>query len=276
MLLLLLLPLVAFALQAPTMFLVSGSVTDITGAAVADAMVVVEANAGMVATTRTVTDGTFQIQTTAPPLRLRVSKDGFGDRTLDLGSDTCGVQIQLAPATLSETTRVYPQPGRIAGPISSTNVETEDIARSSSLMVDDQLRTIPGFSLFRRSSSRVANPTTQGVTMRGLAASGASRSVVMANDLPLNDPFGGWCIGIAFHSDPCCRRRIRTRRTARADIDAASVCSIRRLSVCARRWARRAACAASSSLADLPRRARRLASTWVLRGLALHELAVRR
>ena len=190
--LLLLLPLIALALQAPATFSVSGRVTDITGAAVADATVVVEANAGMVATTRTVTDGTFQIQTTTPALRLRVSKEGFGDRTLELGSDTSGVQIQLAPATLSETTRVYPTPGRIAGPISSTNVETEEIARSSSLMVDDQLRTIPGFSLFRRSSSRVANPTTQGVTMRGLAASGASRSVVMANDLPLNDPFGGW------------------------------------------------------------------------------------
>lgn len=57
---------------------------------------------------------------------------------------------------------------------------------------DDALRGMPGFSLFRRSSSRVAHPTAQGVTVRGLASSGASRSLVMLDGLPLNDPFGGW------------------------------------------------------------------------------------
>ena len=51
---------------------------------------------------------------------------------------------------------------------------------------------MPGFSLFRRTSSAVANPTTQGVTLRGMSASGASRTLVVADDLPLNDPFGGW------------------------------------------------------------------------------------
>ena len=51
---------------------------------------------------------------------------------------------------------------------------------------------MPGFSLFRRSSSLVANPTTQGVTLRGLGSSGASRSLVLWDGIPLNDPFGGW------------------------------------------------------------------------------------
>jgi len=50
----------------------------------------------------------------------------------------------------------------------------------------------PGFSLFRRSGSRTANPTSQGVSLRGLGASGASRAVVLADGIPLNDPFGGW------------------------------------------------------------------------------------
>ena len=40
--------------------------------------------------------------------------------------------------------------------------------------------------------SRVANPTTQGVTLRGLSSSGASRTVVLADGVPLNDAFGGW------------------------------------------------------------------------------------
>ncbi|HEY4660181.1 MAG TPA: TonB-dependent receptor, partial [Terriglobales bacterium] len=53
-------------------------------------------------------------------------------------------------------------------------------------------RQVPGFSLFRRSSSRVANPTTQGVSLRGLGASGPSRALVLEDGVPLVDPFGGW------------------------------------------------------------------------------------
>src|SRR5262249_57586324 len=58
--------------------------------------------------------------------------------------------------------------------------------------LDDALRLVPGFSLFRRTTSRAANPTTQGAGMRGLSASGASRALVMSDGVPLNDPFGGW------------------------------------------------------------------------------------
>ncbi len=58
--------------------------------------------------------------------------------------------------------------------------------------LDDRLRSVPGFSLFRRTSSLVANPTTQGVSLRGLGSSGASRTLVLYDGLPMNDPFGGW------------------------------------------------------------------------------------
>jgi outer membrane receptor protein involved in Fe transport len=58
--------------------------------------------------------------------------------------------------------------------------------------LDDTLKVVPGFSLFRRTSSRSANPTTQGAGMRGLSASGASRALVLADGEVLNDPFGGW------------------------------------------------------------------------------------
>jgi len=37
-----------------------------------------------------------------------------------------------------------------------------------------------------------ANPTTQGVSLRGLGPSGASRSLVLLDGIPLNDPFGDW------------------------------------------------------------------------------------
>src|SRR5581483_11332570 len=58
--------------------------------------------------------------------------------------------------------------------------------------LDDRLRQVPGFSLFRRSSSVVANPTTQGVSLRGTSSSGASRTLLLWDGFPINDPFGGW------------------------------------------------------------------------------------
>src|SRR4030095_3445806 len=70
----------------------------------------------------------------------------------------------------------------------------EDLSTTAALTVDDALRQIPGFSLFRRSGSRTANPTSQGVSLRGVGASGASRAVVLADGIPINDPFGGWVL----------------------------------------------------------------------------------
>ncbi|MFQ5778421.1 MAG: TonB-dependent receptor plug domain-containing protein, partial [Terriglobia bacterium] len=73
-----------------------------------------------------------------------------------------------------------------------TVVSGEELARSPALVLDDHLRGVPGFSLFRRSSSLVAHPTTQGVSLRGIGPSGASRTLVLFDGTPLNDPFGGW------------------------------------------------------------------------------------
>src|SRR5438045_8549369 len=61
-----------------------------------------------------------------------------------------------------------------------------------SLAVDDALRQVPSISLFRLSDSRVANPTSQGVSLRAVGASGASRALVLDDGVPMNDPFGGW------------------------------------------------------------------------------------
>ena len=60
--------------------------------------------------------------------------------------------------------------------------------------LDDALTSVPGFTLFRRTSSLGANPTTQGVSLRGIAGSGASRALVTLDGVPQNDPFGGWVI----------------------------------------------------------------------------------
>lgn len=77
-------------------------------------------------------------------------------------------------------------------PASITTLGEQEIEDTPGVNLDDRLRQVPGFSLFRRSSSVVANPTTQGVSLRGLGSSGASRTLVLWDGVPINDPFGGW------------------------------------------------------------------------------------
>ena len=60
--------------------------------------------------------------------------------------------------------------------------------------IDEALGRTPGVSLFRRTSSLSANPTTQGISLRAIAPSGAGRTLVLLDGAPLNDPFGGWVI----------------------------------------------------------------------------------
>ncbi len=80
-----------------------------------------------------------------------------------------------------------------SGPFVIESLGAEDLQRAPQLRLDDILRAeIPGFSLFRRSSSRVANPTTQGVTLRNFGPSGAGRTLVLLDGIPLNDPFAGY------------------------------------------------------------------------------------
>jgi outer membrane receptor protein involved in Fe transport len=77
-------------------------------------------------------------------------------------------------------------------PASVVVLPQKALANTAAPTTDDALRQVAGFTLFRRAGSRVANPTTQGVTLRGIGASGASRALVLDDGVPLNDPFGGW------------------------------------------------------------------------------------
>ena len=67
-----------------------------------------------------------------------------------------------------------------------------DLAHAPQQQLDDILRGVPGFRLYRRSGSAVAHPTTQGANLRSVGPSGASRSLVLRDGIPINDPFGGW------------------------------------------------------------------------------------
>ena len=58
--------------------------------------------------------------------------------------------------------------------------------------MDETLARVPGFGLLRRNTSLIAHPTTSGVSRRGLGPSGAGRSLVLWDSIPLNDLFGNW------------------------------------------------------------------------------------
>jgi len=77
-------------------------------------------------------------------------------------------------------------------PASISVIGAPQLRQTPGVNLDDRLRMVAGFSLFRRSSSLTANPTTQGVSLRAIGSSGASRSLVLWDGVPLNDPFGGW------------------------------------------------------------------------------------
>jgi outer membrane cobalamin receptor len=77
-------------------------------------------------------------------------------------------------------------------PANITDLSAGDLQLTPGANIDDRLREIPGFTLFRRTSSVVANPTTQGVSLRGIGSTGASRTLILWDGVPMNDPFGGW------------------------------------------------------------------------------------
>jgi outer membrane receptor protein involved in Fe transport len=68
----------------------------------------------------------------------------------------------------------------------------EQLEQAPGLALDDRLHSQAGFQLFRRTSSWTANPTTQGLSLRGLGSTAASRTLVVSDQVPMNDPFGGW------------------------------------------------------------------------------------
>ena len=131
-------------------------------------------------------------------LQITIRADGFSilRQTLDKIQDFEKIfTFALSPAVLREeitvtTNRTETLLGET--PASIATVSRQDLQTNASPSVDDALRQTVGFTLFRRSNSRNANPTTQGTSLRGINASGASRSLVLLEGVPVNDAFGGW------------------------------------------------------------------------------------
>jgi len=129
---------------------------------------------------------------------IEISAAGFapGNQSWNIDADgTARVEVVLHPLSVSERVTVSAARTELhlsESPGSTILLSTADLNAAPAVRIDDVLRQVPGFSLFRRSSSRTANASNQGVSLRGVGGTAASRALVLEDGIPLVDAFGGW------------------------------------------------------------------------------------
>ena len=176
------------------------TVLDEQGLAVVGARVTATLRAANISRTVSSANERFSLAGLMPgSYTLRVSASGFQVQDVTVDRDDrddrrpsrSGSNPPATPSSSSSRRRA--RNSVIADVPASINiVSNEQIERSPAVVADDVLRQVPTFSLFRRTSSLAANPTAQGVSLRGIGPSGVSRTLVLLDDVPFNDPFGGW------------------------------------------------------------------------------------
>lgn len=176
---------------------ISGVVLDAAGGRVPNANVTLEVEGRQVRETRTALDGRFEFKTDVTGnIGLVVTAPGFAQAFVTLADGAARtVRIVLQPTPFFEEVQVTSSGGGVAQADANATVSVFSapaLRTRSTLTVDDALKMVPGFTLNRRASSRVSNPGSQSMTLRGLGGAGASRSLVLADGVPLNDGFAGW------------------------------------------------------------------------------------
>ena len=131
---------------------------------------------------RTDGDGRLTIDC-ASPCRLRVTAQGFAEKALEV---TAGTTLRLRPAAASAsqiTVTAFRAPlGTLESPVTTRTISEEALESTAAVTLDGQLRQLAGIELFRRSSSLVANPSSQGISLRGLGSTAASRTLVIEDE----------------------------------------------------------------------------------------------
>ena len=184
--------------QQKTSFQVEGIVRDGTGAPVPNAEVTLS-DGRFRATQLTDSEGRFHFQNlpiAAGTLTIRTGVFTPVEQSWDAHAQgSKPMEITLAPKALAEriTVTATRTAQRVSDTASSVTVlGAEDLAVSGGITLDDALGEVPGFMLYRRNGSLTANPTSLGVSLRGVGTSGASRALVISDGIPFTDPFGGW------------------------------------------------------------------------------------
>jgi outer membrane receptor protein involved in Fe transport len=71
-------------------------------------------------------------------------------------------------------------------------IDRDRLQANASQRLESVLADVAGLQQFRRSDSRTANPTSQGITLRGIGGNASSRALLILDGVPQADPFGGW------------------------------------------------------------------------------------
>ena len=88
-----------------------------------------------------------------------------------------GQGLEETPAAPAYDTQVLPR---------------EVLVTEPSGRIENALAQVAGLQQFRRSDSRSANPSAQGVTLRALGGNATSRALVLLDGVPMTDPFFGY------------------------------------------------------------------------------------
>jgi outer membrane receptor protein involved in Fe transport len=208
---------------------ITGTVVDSSGVPVAEATVRLEAAGATADVFRTEADGRFSFNGRfADPIRIYVTAAGFVPATENLpagatrpttvmvsswgpdrndapiGGENWEIRevparrdltIALRPAAVYEAVNVTASRTEAPSshPPTTVNVIPEaELSAIAAGSVSDALQVVPGVALFRRTPMRVASLPSPGLVLRGLGGTTASRSLALADGVPLNDPMGGW------------------------------------------------------------------------------------
>ena len=169
-----------------------GSVTltveDASGAAIPGAAVADETGKPL-----GTTDGSGEARLACvAPCRVRVAAAGFPEQEVTRAGPMT-IQMKPGPQAEQVTVTAYRAPlGELESPATTRLLSQRALQQSAGVTLDEKLRELPGVETFRRSSSLAANPSSQGISLRALGSTSASRTLVTDDDVPLNDPLGAW------------------------------------------------------------------------------------
>lgn len=87
-------------------------------------------------------------------------------------------------------------------------IDRDRITDNASTRLESILADVAGLQQFRRSDSRSANPTSQGISLRGIGGNASSRALLILDGVPQADPFGGWVPFPAYATERLGRIRV--------------------------------------------------------------------
>lgn len=123
-----------------------------------------------------------------------------------IAAPAAAVLLAAAPVWAQETAEVVvtgeglaARAGEVTGDV--VVIDARRIAESASGRLESVLGDVAGLQQFRRADSRSANPTSQGLSLRGIGGNASSRALLILDGVPQADPFGGWVAFPAYATD---------------------------------------------------------------------------